>query len=146
MALSPQSAISPRASDIISDPHEGRPVLMVVQPAIETIRVHGEDNEAPPRLWLRARVLVATSQRAKAPTPITITPMRALAPSARGSQIDTPSEMTRDSESPSTPKGDGRTPLKLEIPNKDSPYLPAVAFSAAKPPIDQAKVEVEMKE
>lgn len=146
MAMSPQSAISPRASDIISDPHEGRPVLMVVQPAIETIRVRGDDNEPPPRLWLRARVLVATSQRAKAPSPITITPMLALAPSTGGSQIETPSEMTQDSESPSTPKGEGRTPLKLEIPHKDSPYLPAVAFSAAKPPIDQAKAEVKMKE
>lgn len=142
-SLSPHSAISPTASDIISDPHEGRPVLMVVQPAIETIRVRGDDDEPPPKLWLRARVLVAASQRARAPAPITITPMLALAPSTGRSQIETPSEMTRDSESPSTPKGDGRTPLRLEIPHKDSPYLPSVTFSATEPTNDEGKVEVE---
>lgn len=148
MALSPQSAISTTPSDIISDPHEGRPVLMVVQPAIETIRVRGDDNEPPPKLWLRARVLVATSQRAPAPSPITITPMLSLAPSTGRSQIETPSEATRDPESPSTPKGDGRTPLKLEIPYKDFPYLPSVAFSATGAPngegkVGEGKVEIE---
>jgi hypothetical protein len=143
MALSPQSAVSPRASDIISDPHEGHPVLMVVQPAIETIRVRGDDDEPPPKLWLRARVLVAASQRPLAPAPITITPMPALAPSTGRSQIETPSETTRDPESPSTPKGDGRTPLTLEIPHKESPYLSSAAFSATEPPNDEGRAELE---
>ncbi|KAK4170961.1 hypothetical protein QBC36DRAFT_250441 [Triangularia setosa] len=40
------------------DENEGRPVLMVVQPAIEAVIDIG-DNEAQPPVWLKARVMVA---------------------------------------------------------------------------------------
>ncbi|KAK3500424.1 uncharacterized protein B0T23DRAFT_41533 [Neurospora hispaniola] len=49
--------------------YDGRPVVMVVQPAIETIEVGGgrEDDPNKPRkiakVWLKARVLVATSSQ-----------------------------------------------------------------------------------
>ncbi|KAK0755163.1 hypothetical protein B0T18DRAFT_315923 [Schizothecium vesticola] len=99
------------APEPVSHVHEGRPVIMVVQPAIEALRACGADHEPPARLLLPARVLVATSPRARAPAPIAIEPTRALAPSTGGSQIDTPSDMTRDPVSPDTPHGGVPTPV-----------------------------------
>lgn len=99
------------APEPVSQAHEGRPVIMVVQPAIDALRVRGADHEPPVRVLLRARVLVATSPRERPPVPVAIPPTRTIAPSTGGSQVDTPSDMTRDPVSPDTPHGGVPTPV-----------------------------------
>lgn len=52
--------------------HDGRPVIMVLQPAIESIADSSKDNKTTPgldeiaKLWTRARVLVSSPARAAA--------------------------------------------------------------------------------
>lgn len=87
------------APEPVSQAHEGRPIIMVVQPAIEALRVRGADHQPPVRLLLSA------------PAPIAIHPARAMAPSTGGSQVDTPSDMTRDPVSPDTTHGGVATPV-----------------------------------
>lgn len=122
-----------------AEAYEGRPVIMVVQPAIETIRVRGDDDEPPPRLWLKARVLVATPQRARTPAPIAIGPALASPPSTSRSLIETPSEMTRDDESPSTTKGEASSPATLGIPKIISPEVASATFPVDERPSDGLK-------
>ncbi|KAK1830928.1 hypothetical protein QBC39DRAFT_331270 [Podospora conica] len=114
-----------RADLTLARSFEGRPVIMVAQPAVETIRVRGEDDEDPPRVWMKSRVLVATVQRARAPKPIEISRTLALSPSTGRSLADTPSEMTRDSAtSPDTPKRDAALPTPNESHNSSAATTP----------------------
>ena len=102
-------------ADTLARSYKGRPVTMVAQPAVETIRVRGEANEDPPRVWMKAKVLVATAQRARAPKPIVTSRTLALSPSTGRSLGNTPSSAT----SHDTPRGDAALPTPNQ-PQKSS--------------------------
>ncbi|KAL0475899.1 hypothetical protein QR685DRAFT_62710 [Neurospora intermedia] len=113
------------SSDRDSPPgyHDGRPVIMVLSPAIESIIDSSKDNKkaAPamdetPRVWVRARVLVSSPARAAA--------MKSLGPV----KIASPPQPVRHNSAPTT-----ATTTTLDKSGSGSPAgvgtLPATQFS-----------------
>ncbi|KAK4680550.1 hypothetical protein QC764_213580 [Podospora pseudoanserina] len=104
-----QTMADPGKDEEKEDENEGRPVIMVVQPAVEAVIDTGH-SEAPSLVWLKARVMVAApveepvpgsgaSDAGFAPSPVTARGEAFFPPSRSAGEADRPSHAFKSSKS-----------------------------------------------